>query len=171
MKGVCPTCRKEISSTAKTCVHCGCKFKYNSFPYATRSAHPMGLGASLAIGGVGGLGATMIVLTFLFGDGLCLLFGLLLLLLACILEIFIMKKKIKEMLEYEYFVEKKKQSNPNASRPFINPVTPTPAPSVYTNNNANAEVVAELKRYKELLDTDIITQQEFDEKKRNLLGM
>lgn len=164
MNGVCPACRTEVASSAKTCVHCGCKFKYNSFSEATKKACPMSWGLTAMICGIVGLGTAM----FLFIHWMV---GLLLVVLGCILMWLLTKKNVKQMLEYEYYLEKKKQSNPNANRPFINPVTPTSAPYTNVSSNANAEAIAELKRYKELLDADIITQQEFDEKKRKLLGM
>ena len=37
--------------------------------------------------------------------------------------------------------------------------------------NAEADIVNELKKYKELLDSEIITQEEFDKKKKELLGL
>lgn len=41
-----------------------------------------------------------------------------------------------------------------------------------TNNNANNTSVAdELKKFKDLLDAGVITQEEFDAKKNQLLGI
>ena len=44
----------------------------------------------------------------------------------------------------------------------------TPTEPVLTMNTSNAD---ELKKYKELLDSGIITQEEFDAKKKQLLGL
>lgn len=51
----------------------------------------------------------------------------------------------------------------------------TPAPQYVVNNsapmnNAVSSVTDELKKYKELLDTGVITQEEFDTKKKQLLS-
>lgn len=45
--------------------------------------------------------------------------------------------------------------------------------SAYSKNNisANSSNADELKKFKELLDSGIITQDEFDEKKKQLLGL
>ena len=40
--------------------------------------------------------------------------------------------------------------------------------SVVINNSSNAD---ELKKYKELLDMGVISQEEFDAKKKELLGL
>ena len=46
--------------------------------------------------------------------------------------------------------------------------TDAPAPVVTVSNQSNAD---ELKKYKELLDSGVITQEEFDAKKKQLLGL
>ena len=40
-----------------------------------------------------------------------------------------------------------------------------------TNNNYESQAIDELKKYKELLDIGAITQEEFDMKKRQLIGL
>ena len=46
---------------------------------------------------------------------------------------------------------------------------PPAAPMIMANSNA--DVISQLKGYKELLDSGIITQEEFDAKKKQLLGL
>ena len=45
------------------------------------------------------------------------------------------------------------------------------APKVETVNGATIGIADELKKYKELLDGGVITQEEFDAKKKQLLGL
>lgn len=45
------------------------------------------------------------------------------------------------------------------------------APKAETVNGATLGTADELKKYKELLDGGVITQEEFDEKKKQLLGL
>lgn len=47
----------------------------------------------------------------------------------------------------------------------------TPGPAQDAPSKVSAGVVEELKRYKELLDADVITQEEFDGKKKQLLNL
>ncbi len=50
----------------------------------------------------------------------------------------------------------------------VNAVTPN---SYYSPSNSGQSVADELKKYKELLDSGTITQEEFDAKKKQLLGL
>ena len=56
-----------------------------------------------------------------------------------------------------------------------NAIANTEAPITETNNKQDSSLVGsvadELKKYKELLDSDIITKEEFDAKKKQLLGL
>ena len=47
-------------------------------------------------------------------------------------------------------------------------ITGLPKVKVVGNTTSNAD---ELKKYKDLLDSGVITQEEFDEKKKQLLGI
>lgn len=61
-----------------------------------------------------------------------------------------------------------------AQQAYENTYNPAPAAPVFNGGAPSAatmDVVKELKNYKELLDMGIITQAEFDAKKRQLLGM
>lgn len=61
------------------------------------------------------------------------------------------------------------QSAPvNATPTYASPSNPAPA---NTNEVMPEAKFREIKAYKELLDTGIITQEEFDKKKRELLGL
>ena len=44
-------------------------------------------------------------------------------------------------------------------------------PKAETVNGATLGIADELKKYKELLDSGVITQEEFDAKKKQLLGL
>ncbi len=46
-----------------------------------------------------------------------------------------------------------------------------PTPSIpQTQSNSNSSVADELKKFKELLDAGVLTQEEFDRKKKELIG-
>ncbi len=48
---------------------------------------------------------------------------------------------------------------------------PTPSmPQVQAQSNSNSSVADELKKFKELLDAGVLTQEEFDKKKKELIG-
>ncbi len=48
---------------------------------------------------------------------------------------------------------------------------PTPSmPQVQTQSNSSSSVADELKKFKELLDAGVLTQEEFDRKKKELIG-
>ena len=51
------------------------------------------------------------------------------------------------------------------------PVRTTPVDVTPTPVEKPVDVVEELKRYKDLLDSGILTQEEFDAKKKQLLGL
>lgn len=43
-------------------------------------------------------------------------------------------------------------------------------PQVQTQSNSSSSVADELKKFKELLDAGVLTQEEFDRKKKELIG-
>jgi predicted Zn-dependent peptidase len=43
-------------------------------------------------------------------------------------------------------------------------------PQSQTQSNSSSSVADELKKFKELLDAGVLTQQEFDKKKKELIG-
>lgn len=61
------------------------------------------------------------------------------------------KKQLGDMLEVRKFIEDKVRANKNGS--------------------AQVTSADELKKYKDLLDSGVITQEEFDAKKKQLLGL
>ena len=46
-----------------------------------------------------------------------------------------------------------------------------PAPTIETGSTSKSIAIEEIKQFKELLDAGIITQEEFDAKKKQLLGL
>lgn len=57
------------------------------------------------------------------------------------------------------------QYNPTTAQPVVNKVAPV------QNNVSSKNVAEELRALKELLDAGLITQDEFDTKKKQLLGL
>lgn len=69
---------------------------------------------------------------------------------------------LEEMQNFQKSLRKAKDNYTPAPQYVVN----NPAPT----NNAVSSVADELKKYKELLDTGIITQEDFDTKKKQLLS-
>lgn len=57
------------------------------------------------------------------------------------------------------FFGKGKQEEPTSNKP-----------QVQTQSNSSSSVADELKKFKELLDAGVLTQEEFDRKKKELIG-
>jgi TM2 domain-containing membrane protein YozV len=75
---------------------------------------------------------------------------------------------ILTIIDWFTIASKTKQYNFNV---FMNSINDTQILTSASNNlSSNSNTVAEIKKYKELLDSGIITQEEFDSKKSKLLN-
>ena len=75
---------------------------------------------------------------------------------------------ILTIIDWFTIASKTKQYNFNI---FMNSINDTQMLTTASNNSSiNSNTVAEIKKYKELLDSGIITQEEFDSKKSKLLN-
>lgn len=74
------------------------------------------------------------------------------------------------IIDWFLIQQKTKQSNFELFLDSINVQSHTNVPVFNNRNDDEKNVIEQLKKYKELLDSGIISQEEFDEKKKSLLN-
>ncbi len=172
-KGLCPKCRKVISSASEICEHCGTEIRLDNIPIETRREYPItkvyekhfGLQIGSAVFCIGG-GLIMVFglapgfSTGEFNGGL-IIFGLLAMLPSLFFTFRANRYWLQMLLEHEYAMLTEGEKAQLAGAEAM----PQSQPST------TVSAVQELRQLKALLDEGIITQEEFDAKKRQLLDL
>jgi len=152
MKGLCPVCRKVIDSSSKRCEHCGTMIKLSMVPKEDRATGKEmmqeALGLYLAQVIFVGLG---VIVAMFFN----LIIGIVLILVGCCFIPAWSRATLRVSLEKMY------ASLPDAAK------REKEKPAV----KQTASYMEELADLKKLLDSGVITQEEYDAKKRQVLKL
>lgn len=170
-KGLCPYCKKIIPSSAKRCMHCGEMINIKSFSETRRMACPMSNvkrdypGAYTCSWLFNILGSICVLLSVFLHWAYGILTVVFLVINQAVFNRKLRNHWVTLMLEYGYAaLSGDEKSKLNDEMAADNAHNPNPASTI-------TSPATEIKKYKELLDVGAITQDEFDAKKRQLLGL
>lgn len=160
-KGLCPACKQVIDSHASVCEHCGNKPEINQIPEDMRPP------SNVLYTGCGAI-VLFECLLDLSGVLLFLLAGMYLLgiiLFICGLACGYWRATIfrRNALEYYYA-----RAHTHTPPPAVTTPPPAPTTPAQPSTQDNLAAIATLKQ---LLDSGAITQEEYDQKKKQLLGL
>lgn len=167
-KGLCPKCRKVISSSSRMCEHCGTMIKLENIPIEKAQAYPLKKVWSQYKGlfflqhafvFVGGVIFAISLPVSLANRTLCiwLPLGIIIMGISIPFAFRLNRYWLQMLLEHDYAMlpEEEKAKLKNDEKEI----------------NSGISFADEIKKYKELLDSGIITQEEFNTKKKQLLDL